>query len=264
MSTSSLNVSVTPVQDGFALSHDGEVLRTRGGNPIQHPSEELMQVIASTLASMPDVSIDGGTLKVPISVNLASMLMVTLDVVVPEKDPITSNFAKVLFADPMLHTIAGPEQLSREAAYEPVYSWLQHEIDLLRERAAELDSLAFDPNPEELAGPVPANIQESIDHIKLLYDLLSPEQRAVVNVLSMFHDHCLLLAMSLILNPVCDAQEYADGVIGALMLDSEVFSDVPKKETAAARARLERDAEAALHFLALTDTNDHDLDGEDE
>jgi hypothetical protein len=48
------------------------------------------------------------------------------------------------------------------------------------------------------------------------------------------------------------------------MLDSEVFSDVPKKETAAARARLERDAEVALHFLALTDTDDHDLDGEDE
>jgi hypothetical protein len=255
---STADVSVIQVDGGFALSLAGSPLRSRAGNILMHRSEELMQYALETLHATKEVAIDNGVLTMPISTGPISMLTVMLDVVAQGKDRLSADFGNVLMADPMLFTIAGPEQISREGAYQPVYMWLQDEISVLRSRAAELESYAFD---RELVGPVPDDVQSVIEHVQWLYTVLSDEQRTVVNVLTALHDRCLLLAMSLILNPECDSNDYAEGVIAALMLDANVFTDVQEGESATILEQLKRDAEQAMQFLALADD---DLDQEVE
>ena len=259
-----MNLSVVSVSEGFALADNGQHLRTPGGQILQHPSEELMQHILRDTATWQSATIDGGVVSIPVSTSALSLLSVALDVTMADGDRLLKDITPFLMADPVLFTVPGPEQMSREATYGPVHLWMSEHMPALRGHVTELQSQAFGFEEEGEQQPLTTDVKQAIEFVQWLYAELSAEQRAVINVLATIHDRCLLLAMSLIVNPECDEHRYADGVIGALMLDPNAFTDASYGETQRLRDRLVRDAAQAMEFLAVvTDYDDADLDEEE-
>lgn len=258
-----MGLSLISVEHGFALAQHGQPLQTKRGHVIQHQSEDLMRHILGDAASWEGATIENGVVTTSGSASALSFLRLCLDLTAPGGEPLMKDITQFLMADPMLHTIPGPEQISREATYGPVKMWLSDHLPALRKHAAELESQAFGPEETTLSLPLSPEAGQAIQFVQWLYNELSAEQRAVISALSMMHDRCLLLAMSLVVNPECDAREYAEGVIGALMLDPDVFTDATRKETKRVSDRLMRDAAQALEFLGMALADD-DVELDDE
>jgi hypothetical protein len=250
------DLSVIPTGEGFTLAMSGHALRTRGGNVLQHSSQELMELIADEIRTSDDVTINEGVVTAPVSTSALSLLIVLVDVIRTGNGVLATNFRQALLADPVLYTIPGPEQVSREATYQIIRMWMDDEMSSLQKHVTELQSLAFLTDEEKANLELSADVDASIEHVEWIYSILSDEQKAIVNVLLHVHDQCLLLAMSLVLNPECYASDYADGVIAAHMLDPEVFTDVPRAEAKRLRATCVSDALAVTKFLACSQTDD--------
>jgi hypothetical protein len=262
-SISAADLAVITVEGGFALAAGSEVLRTSKGNALQHASEELMLEILTMLRTQGGVTLESGAVSVPVSMSPLYLLTDMLDVVIPETGVYATDFVQALLADPVLYTIPGPEQISRDAAYECVRAILETELPPLRRHVTELQSRAFELEPDTADVELSEEAEAAIEQVKWLYSILSPEQKAVINALTTLHSGSILMAMSLMISPLGSPVDYADGVIAALMLDGKQFADVSSKETITIRQLLEQDAQSAMNFLALTN-DDQDWTDEEE
>jgi hypothetical protein len=262
-SISAAELSVNTVEGGFALAAGNEVLRTPKGNVLQHSSEELMLEILTMLRGQGGITLESGAVSVPVSMSPLYLLTDLLDVVIPETGTYATDFVQALLADPVLYTIPGPEQISRDAAYECVRAILETELPPLRRHVTELQSRAFELEPDTTDVELSEEAEAAIEQVKWLYSILSPEQKAVINALTTLHSGSILMAMSLMISPLGSPVDYADGVIAALMLDGKQFADVSSKETITIRQLLEQDAQAAMNFLAHTN-DDQDWTDDEE
>lgn len=253
-STISLNdLSIMPVDGGFALVAGGEVLRTSFGNALWHTSEMMMMHLLEAFSDKGEITITDGEITSPRFFGSAAMLTIMRDYVDANNDDLSLAFEQCLMSDEMLFAVPGPEQLAREAAYGPVSEWLGGDFSFLRRYVTQTQTLTLDfEPPAPVDAKVHAQARQMIRRIEAMYRALTPEERTVVMYLHAMHGNAVLMPMALIINRRCTPEAYAAGVLAAQMLDSEIFSDVKKKESRAAFQRFEHDATVAQTFVALS------------
>lgn len=250
------DLSILADGDGYALYACGKVLRTGRGNPIRHQSKELLRNIVLEFRGKGPITVANGLLMSPMFFGSYSMVAIMLDCVAHGKDEPTLGMEACMLSDPMLYEIPGPAQAERDASFAPVRQWLGNDLSVLRDHASVMESLAFVMDEEEdQRTPRDSRLDRVISDVESLYGGMTLEQRTVVTFLRNIHQHCFLMAMSLVLDPDCSESEYADGIVGALMLHSHNFTDVSAREDRRGRYRYERDARAALRFLAAARVN---------
>lgn len=253
-STISINdLSIVPVDGGFALVAGWEVLKTSFGNPLWHTSEAMMQQLVEEFNGKGEITITNGEITAPRFFGCAAILTIMRDYIDAGNDDLSIAFEQCLTSDEILYAVPGPEQLMRESAYGPVREWLGGDFAFLRNYVTQTKTLSFD---FEATAPVDAKVhaqaRRMIERIERMYRSLTPEQRTVVMYLFAIHNHSVLMAMALIINRRCTPSAYAAGVLAAQMLDSEIFSDVKKSESREAFQRFEQEATVAMRFLELT------------
>lgn len=218
---------------------------------MRHHSKALLENIIEEFRGRGPITTQNGVLLAPAFFGSYALLSIMLDYVVAGQDEPTLSMEECLLDDPMLYWIAGPEQVAREATYVHVRQWLGRDLARLMDHVNVRDVLDYMQDGEPLQDLIrDPNINRVIADIERIYKGFTVEEQTVVTYLRNIHQHCLLLAMTLVLDKESTTSDYSEGAIGALMLQSEHFSDVTAEEELTWRAKFLDHAEAARRFLA--------------
>lgn len=248
-------LSIVPMQDGFALAAGSELLQTDHGNGLGHRSSALLQHIIDEMSAEGPITVEDRRITAPRFFGSLALLSIMVDFVKQGTDEPTQTFVDCLISDPMLQTIAGPEQVSRSNAYAPVKQWLGGDLAMLTSYVGQVQELLAAVGPGNPT-PLPNNvrIERILDDIETLYETMTSEQRTVVTFLRNIHGNCLLIPMAAVLDETLTEESYARAVIAALMLDAEQYADMSGGEQQELAALLKRDVHVARSFLTYSST----------
>lgn len=236
--------------EDFVIYYDGETLKTKGGNEFAHKNARVLSHILLKLtvnAAMPNPGL-----------NSAGIFCFTTDRIAKGRDCISENYNQVYNDDFVIQAKFG-EQHRRIIQVEKVLDYLDKNQDVM--------NLIFWSNSIIIEGFRSLMLQlkkqsddgQSIDLnkdecrllIRKKYDDLMPEQKAGVNLLSMYHKNGLVLPLMLVMN-IITPSEYANSTLAAQMKRDET-----KAETFFKKATLEFglqplafDAGKPLEFIA--------------
>jgi hypothetical protein len=160
----------------------------------------------------------------------------------PGKDDLSIGFEERLLGDPVLHPLAGPEQVDQLARWAPIDLWLGQGVDVLRSHAGGETGDSADA--EVVSGQATAQIAD----LQERYVSLMPEQKSVVMYLHAIHQGPVLFPMALVLGK-CTPAEYAQGVMAGQALLAGVFGDVNDKAHRNVFEGLRSDARTALEYI---------------
>lgn len=248
---SARELSVMPVDGGYALVAGGNVIRTAFGKALAHPSEAIMQHLLSELVERGEVTITDDEITAPRFFGFTALITIMRDYLEVDNDDLSLAFEQCVLSDPILYAVPGPEQAMREAEYGPVRDFLGGDFAFLRNYVTHIENQAFEPVPTPVDAKIHAQAKRMIKRIERMYRALSIEERTVVMYLYALHNNSVLLAMALVLNRRCTTAAYAAGVLASQMLNHEVFADVKKSESRKAFQGFECDAEVAMRFLQM-------------
>jgi len=248
---SPIYMEVVPIDGGFALSLDGEVLLTNDGIPIVHPAAGLIDHIVSEFDGNGDITVTKLRIVAPRFFGAFALFSIQKKWIETGKDDLTLAFEEKCLNDPALHTVAGPEQVDQLARWEPLSRWLGEKVVKLRGHAeyiryhgaTESDDTDYaeDPSDREEAAELLVKVRDC-------YHALSPEQKCVVMYLHAIHRGPVLFPLGLVLGK-CNEVEYALGVMAGEAILTGIFGDVTDKDHREAFEGLRTDARTALEYI---------------
>lgn len=138
-------VTVTPVDGGFAVDLDGRGLKTPAKAALVVPSAALAEMIRAEWAAV-EAEVD------PLALPYTRLCNAAIDKVIPQGPEIVSMLAEYGETDLICHRADSPESLvSRQnAAWDPVLVWVRQHHGLRFECAAGI--MAVDQPAESLSG----------------------------------------------------------------------------------------------------------------
>jgi hypothetical protein len=236
--------------NGFALAHAGQVLRTENGEvEVCHPATELLEHIASEFDGHGRIEISDGVIVGPKFFGSFALFSIQRTWIEPGRDDLTLAFAELLLSDPVLHPVAGPERVDQHARWSPISKWLGERLRGLRELSAKIP---YWPGEEELFDREKevgrARDDRSVLALRDEYAALTPEGRSVVMMLHAIHKGPVLFPMALVLGK-CNESEYARGVMAGHAVLSTAFGDVDKPEHTEAFEGFRADARTGLDYI---------------
>ena len=250
---SPIDLEIIETDAGFSLIFKDKVLLTEYGNPIAHQAKYLLEHIISEFDGHGHITISNEIITDPKFFGSYSLFSIQKKWVESNKDDITLYFELILLNDPVLHPLAGPEQIEQRARWAPVDKWLENDIEDLRLYA--FFARYEDENISDNSGYSDLEIEtqklkkeKQITDLRNIYLHLLPEQRTVIQLLMAIHEGPLLFPMALILGK-CNIAEYALGVMAGQAILSEVFGDVDDKSHREIFDSFRADARAALEYI---------------
>ena len=249
---SPIDLEISETDVGFSLIFKDKVLLTEYGSPVEHQAKYLLEHIISEFDGYGHITISNEIITKPKFFGSYSLFSIQKEWVESNKDDVTLYFELVLLNDPILHPLAGPEQIEQRARWAPVDKWLENNIEELREYAFfyrykdEDISDNYDTDSEIAAKKL--KIEKQITDLKNIYLQLLPEQKTVIQLLMAIHNGPVLFPMALVLGK-CNIAEYALGVMAGQAILSEVFGDVDDKSHRGLFESFRADARVALEYI---------------
>lgn len=245
-------LEVIPTDRGFALAHNGQVLRTGDGDvEVRHQATTLLENIISEFDGQGRIEIAGQVIVGPRFFGSFALFSVQKSWIEPEKDDLTLDFERRLLADPVLHPVPGPEKVDQYARWSSIAEWLGDNLGSLRALARRIPHWAGEEELENGGDALShACEDESLIALRATYAAMKPEERAVVMMLYSLHEGPVLLPMALVMGR-CTESEYARGVMAGHAMLSSVFVDVDESSHQEAFERLRSDARTGLDYVRL-------------
>jgi hypothetical protein len=249
---SAIDLEISPTdQGGFGVTLHRKLLLTGNGTPLIHPATPLLEHIVTEFDGHGHVMVDNQRIVAPQFFGAFALFSLQKEWIELGKDDLAVAFEEKCLNDPVLHTVAGPEQVDQLARWEPLNRWLGENVQKLRGHAeyiryygtAESDDADYpeDPLDREEAAEILAKVRDS-------YHALSPEQKSVVMYLHAIHRGHVLFPLGLVLEK-CNVMEYALAVMAGEAILSGIFGDVNDKDHRRAFENLRTDARTALEYI---------------
>jgi hypothetical protein len=236
--------------DGFALALDGEVLRTAEASiEVCHQARELLEHFVSEFDGHGHVEIADGAIVGPTFFGSFGFFTVQKKMEPRRDECLSTAFAECLLSDPVLHPVAGPEQVDQYARWSPIRGWLGERYSRLCGLAAEIPHwLGEEEFLDRETAMARARDDQGVLELADEYSALAPEQRAVVLMLYHIHEGSVLFPMALVLGK-CTDSDYALGVMAGRALLSTAFGDVEDSDHREIFESLRADARAGLDYI---------------
>ncbi len=196
----------------FVIYYDGNPLKTPDGKEIAHPDSRLLKhiLIKLTIAGKIDLQV----------INSFSLFSFYKDMLEKGIDPIAENLDEVLKNDPVLKTKYGTSQKQILYDVSPVLKYLEQNSWIINLMFLGVSVIiqAFDDlisgmeNYEQIKKNVAGNSDEINKYLKDLYLNLSPEQKTVINLLTVFHNTGIILPLLLIMSKLSPS-EYSNSAV---------------------------------------------------
>jgi len=235
------DLEIGPSNGGFGLWLNGKLLLTASGAPVEHVAMPLLEHMVSEFDGQGTISVVKGKIVAPKFFGAFALYSIQKQFIELGKDELTQDFEARLLHDPVLHPVAGPEQIDQRIRWESLDRWLGPDLEGLRgyteDRLRDL--------PDEIATATPTKI---IAQLKSCYLALSPEQRTVVMFLYALHQGSVLFPLVLVLGK-CTEPEYAQGVMASYAMLTGVFGDVQHKDHRRLFDELRAHARTALDYI---------------
>jgi hypothetical protein len=255
-------LSIGDTEGKFALCLDDEVLLTPQGAEVVHPSKELIRHIISEFDVQGTLKISRRKITEPKFFGGYTLLGIQKAFIEHRKEELSTNFDKILLADPTFYLCAGPERVEQYARWEPIMQYLSHKNTFIADptRHLRLPSLPqafgfadFGLTEDERIEMAPSCgfTEDFRATIQAEYQGLSVEKRTVTMSLCEIHEGVVLLPMLLSLGR-CSPDQYASGVMAARSILAEVFGDVATKDHREMFIGLRDDARTALEYIRLS------------
>jgi hypothetical protein len=248
-----IDLEILESNDGFALMLDSEVLLTESGVPIQHAAAPLLEHMISEFDGQgATITVQSRRIVAPKFFGCYALFGIQKEWIESWKDDLSLGFEERLVRDPILHPVAGAEQVDQYARWVPVDDWLGrdrvndlrcHAFLVAHEFGLDDFKLPADPPLRERVTPFIAELSEC-------YRALPPEQRCVVMYLNAIHHGPVLFPLALVLGK-CNVNEYAQGIMASQAVLSGIFVDVNDKDHLEVFERLREDARTALEYVSF-------------
>ena len=248
-----IDLEIVESNDAFALMLDGEVLLTESGVPIRHAATPLLEHIINEFDGHgATITVQSRKIVAPKFFGCYALFGIQKEWIEPRKDDLSLGFEERLLRDPILHPVAGPEQVDQYARWVSVDEWLGGgRVNDLRGHAF---LVAHDFGVDDLKLPEDAQLRERVTpfiaELSECYRVLPPEQRCVVMYLYAIHHGPVLFPLALVLGK-CNVNEYAHGIMASQAVLSGKFGDVNDKDHLQAFERLREDARTALEYISF-------------
>lgn len=238
-------------RDGlWQLTHGGAVVLTERGHPVQHPSRQLLDRMSKELTAEGTVEVKDQRLVGVVRAGLFSAYSIQYDMLEAGWECAADGFRTRLLRDPILKDVAGPERVSQQVYYQPVYDCYERStIETLRSTALLIEQSYGETSPDleqavRDAIPVCEAVRESLC-------LLPNTAHACVLLMCSWHWGQVLGAVALVSRQIT-ARQYADAVIASQCLIGGVFADVSRAEESRVRTQITREANALVEYTQLT------------
>lgn len=231
-----------------ALEANGRVVETRGGIPVRHRSERLMQAMLERLGGCRHLSLVGSSLRHDGVLDLLLAFEIHHDLVLAARDEVSRRFGECLAHDPVLSTCPGPECSWQLPLYAPVWSAFAAHIDGLRRLCDEVSYSEFDPSCDLQS--ILGNAQPAVHPIRDLHTGLSLGFKTMVAALHRQHRGQVLAPLALALGR-CTLHEYVDAVTASRRMLSGAFRDVRDADERQFRSVISSEAEVMVEYCRL-------------
>ena len=233
----------------FFLSYNDQPLVTPSGVEISHTAPDFLEHMVGEFDGYGSLELDGQTITGPEFLGAYALYSIQKDWVEPAKDDLTIEFEHHVLNDPMLHTVAGPEQAGQIERYTPVYSWLSEYSESLR---AYSSRIPFWLGEENYRGEPTKAIEEAksdkvIKKLKGVYSNL-PYERKTVAMMLFAHTKSPLISMTFAMDK-CSPSEFATAVMASQMIHADLALDVTDNDHREVFLSLRNGASHCLEYL---------------
>jgi len=212
----------------YILYYGESALKTREGKDISHTNERLLQHILVELSLGKEINVT--------SLNSYLTLCVQKDLIETNKDPIIENINEIMQEDFFIRMKITGQKESKVFKVDDMLDFFIENTHILNliflgvssvQKAINHFFLKDDESslkPEDLLG-----------HVKQAYVELTPENRAVLNALCVFHDAGIMLPLLLVNNSIT-ASEYSNALFAIHLNmmqkegDRRSFNDITQKK----------------------------------
>lgn len=220
----------------FVVSIDGGDLKTPKGIPIASSNKQAMRELAAELDYSDELNIG--------KISLYNLLCTQLDFPVDLEEFITfDSMVLFLLNDPVLRTCAGPEVRDQLKYLQTVISYLD-DLDI---SYPSLPQVHFsDPKDESWVTP---EFEKLVNHVRSEIKNLSEVDRSVfITALNVFDSP--LLALLLVKDEITN-HEFAVLYLTGLCVNSKVWPDSDREKEKNAKMEISRDVECIVRYKRL-------------
>ena len=242
-------LEITEARGIYRLTYEGMVIRTSCGAEVAHSSQPLLRQMIAEFDIEGSLTLRGQVIVSPRFFSAYAIFGIQKEFVDDRKEGLTVDLERILFADRILHSCAGPEVTEQMARWSPALQFLERNGQKLPSLP---QSMTWRKPTMKFRREIVSNgFKESfVDFVLVQYQCLPPEKRAVVTYLNALHRGPVLFPLVLA-HGFCTADEYASGVMAAECSLAKVFGMTAKAHRKAFIA-LRDDARTALEYIRHT------------
>ncbi len=188
----------------YVLYYGDSALKTRGGHDVAHMNERLLQHLLVELSLMKDID--------EISLNSYLIFCIQRDFIETNRDPVVENINKIMDNDFFIRMKITRQKESKVFNVDNMLDFFIENTHILNLIFLGVSSVQKAINHFFVKdGETSLNTNDLLDYVKQTYIELSLENRAVVNILCVFHDAGIMLPLLLVNNNIT-ASEYSNAL----------------------------------------------------
>ena len=212
----------------YVLYYGESALRTIAGNEVSHTNERLLQHLLVELSLMREINVT--------SLNSYLIFCIQKDFIEANKDPIIESINELMKADFFIQMKVTGQKESKVFNVNNMLDFFIENPHILNLIFLGVSSVQKAINHFFLSDDETSLTSDGLlDYVKQTYIELSPENRAVVNTLCVFHDAGIMLPLLLVNNSIT-ASEYSNALfamhINMMQNESESrsFNEITQKK----------------------------------
>ena len=221
---------------------NGKPLKTPGGYPVEHKSEQLMKDISHEFEVNEEIDVR--------KLNIYSLFSTMTELGSDFENVSENQIKQFIYADPVLRSCAGPERIGQYEKWEDLFRFL--ETNNL-EYPDFVQSANFERLEEwigSLGEPYGHSINLFIAYFTEEFNKLSlPQKTVAINSASV---HNTFIYGYLLATQETTVQNYSEAVLAGMCIIPHVFGDVTEKDYKQALVSISKDVKILASFLKAT------------